>query len=186
MKFQKQLFFILVMLHVQFSFSNNNKVKNISEIRKMFYEAVESKSKSEKMLNELAQHPEKNKPLILGYYGGAHALMAKHSFFPTTKMSYLKESLALINKSVQMDPQNAELRHLRFSTEVNIPSFLGMSFNLNDDKQAILQFLIKQKVNKDNASLLNQYVHTLLKSGMCNIDEKQKLKQISEQCKAML
>ena len=64
-----------------------------------------------------------------------------------------------IEKAIEMDPQNAELRFIRLSIQKNIPSFLNYHSNLKEDEYWIRKNLdqVKSSIVKKNIQiLLNQ------------------------------
>ncbi len=103
--------------------------ETLNQIRKLFYEAVESEEK----LEELENFFNKNftdkafiyHPILLAYTGAIDALKAKHAFNPFTKFSRVLSSLNTLERAVNREPNNLEIRFIRFSILHNLPGFLG-------------------------------------------------------------
>jgi len=112
----------------------------IEEIRKMFYLAAESSDKAKDFQETLKQIDESN-PLLLGYKGMAEMIMAKHSYNPVSKVTFFRRGKAFLEKAIELDPKNAELRYLRFSLQSNAPSFLNYNDDLDKDKAVIIDYL---------------------------------------------
>ena len=68
-------------------------------------------------------------------------IMAKHVFNPFSKLSYFNKGKLILEKAIQAEGKNVELRFLRYSIQTNVPAFLGYKSNLKNDynflKQAI-------------------------------------------------
>ncbi len=106
-----------------------------SDIRKRYIQAIDNSSVAEVLLSELATPAT---PMLLGYKGATEALVAKHAWNPYTKLSYLQRSRRTLNEAIRRDPNNPEIRFLRYSIQYYVPSWLGYSGNLKEDKSQIL------------------------------------------------
>lgn len=115
-------------------------------------------------------------PVITAYEAAAKALIAKHSWNPITKVSSLKEAMALLNKAVDLDKMNLEIRFLRLYIENSLPSYLGMKDNIAEDKKLIIgniQLLDSLGLNSDIIQYILKYMSTEV---ACTSDEMQVLK----------
>jgi hypothetical protein len=141
----------------------------IEEIRSHFEKGSESMEYAEK-LKSLTSN--KKTPLHKAYYGMSYALMAKHSNGPFKKLELVKKGMDFINTAVKEEPNNIEIRFLRFSIESKAPSFLGISEHLEEDKLKLLNGL--------NAShSYFKVIHTfLIQSSYLTNKEKDKLKAL--------
>ncbi|MDP2174472.1 MAG: hypothetical protein Q8K70_01035 [Bacteroidota bacterium] len=110
----------------------------IEEIRTNFEKGSESVAYAEKL--KILTSTQKT-PLLKAYYGMSYALMAKHSNSPFKKLELVKKGMNYINAAVTEEPQNIEIRFLRFSIESNAPSFLGISTHLSEDKNHLVNNL---------------------------------------------
>ncbi len=156
---------------------------DLAWVRNSFVEAITNSAKAEELYKKLNEINCNNQPILLAYKGATEGLLAKHSFFPTTKLSYLNKGLENINKALKLSPENEEIRHIRFNIETSMPSFLGRSVHVEEDKNFLLRFLQTTKINKGNSSLLKQYANTLLNSKLCKQNEINLLMKIVDQCK---
>lgn len=77
---------------------------------------------------------------IEAYHGAALTFLAKHSFNPYKKLSYLNDGLKSLNNAVIKDSADIEIRFLRFSTEENIPSFIPFTNHTKVDKAFLLKY----------------------------------------------
>ena len=120
---------------------------SLSSIRLKFHNSTSSEKVCKDLIKQLEPYNEKNNPLLLGYKGGATMLMATHVVNPFSKLSYFKNGRISLEKAIQADKNNVELRFLRYTVQTNIPSFLGYSSNLEKDR-----VFLRESVNgvKDN------------------------------------
>lgn len=109
-----------------------NDQASLRQIRLRYYAAVQSSSATEKLYAELKRQP-KPSPVILAYVGSLEALRAKHALNPYYKIQYLKEADQTMRKAVQIDPENIEIRFLRYSYQYYVPEFLGYSEEKKED-----------------------------------------------------
>jgi len=131
-------------------FSNSYYTANdqsINSIRLKFHNSTSSEKVCKDLIKQLEPFNEKNNPLFLGYKGGATMLMATHVINPFSKLSYFKKGRIILEKAIQADKNNVELRFLRYTVQTNVPSFLGYSSHLEKDR-----VFLKESVSgvKDN------------------------------------
>lgn len=115
-------------------------------------------------------------PVITAYEAAAKALIAKHSWNPVTKVSSLKEAMVLLNKAVDLDKMNLEIRFLRLYIENSLPSYIGMKDNIAEDKKLIvenIQLLDSSDLNADIIQYILKYMSTEV---ACTSDEMQVIK----------
>lgn len=110
----------------------------LTEVRVMYKEGVKNKAVCEQLLKMLEPFNEKNNILLYGYKACATMVMAKHSINPFSKLSQFKKGSKMLTKAIELDPNNPELRYLRFTAQMNAPSMLDYKTHLEVDK-AFLQ-----------------------------------------------
>ncbi|TAF43687.1 MAG: hypothetical protein EAZ51_06805 [Sphingobacteriales bacterium] len=153
---------------------------DIDKIRLDYIAAVNSSKKTNILYNELKAIAQPD-ALILAYLGSAEALRAKHAFNPINKLAYLKQGSITLAKAVETDPNNIEVRFLRFSLEHYVPSFLGYNKNLEADKAKIIQLLQhknKAETTASNHQITKNIIRFLLETKRCNLTETALLKKI--------
>ena len=75
-----------------------------------------------------------------------------------SKLTTFKKGKKNIELAISKEPENVEIRYIRFSVQKNAPSFLGYNNNLKEDRD----FLVKNKKNI-NSDFLQKNIETLLK-----------------------
>ncbi|MBL6446577.1 hypothetical protein JMN32_09665 [Fulvivirga sp. 29W222] len=132
----------------------------IKNIRNELFYTDFNFNKCEKYYNYIVSLNDKS-PLIQAYQAAAESLMAKHSWNPLNKFSYLKNAQELLNDAVKADEENPEIRFLRLYIQRSIPSYMGMSGDIAEDKAAILTHLDKlnvEELGRDIATYIATYM----------------------------
>lgn len=163
--------------------TSNPSTETINKIRKLFYEAVESEEK----LEELEKFFNKNfteraliyHPILLAYTGAIDALKAKHAFNPFTKFSKVVSSLNILERAVSREPNNLEIRFIRFSILHNLPGFLGYSKERNDDICVIVDQLEKKDYILYDPKLQKNVIEFMLDSKRLNASQTVQLKKLA-------
>jgi len=130
-------------------------VVNLAELRSTYTQAVEDSKKAD-MLVKLANE-NKNVAVYQAYLGAGHALQAKHSWNPGSKLSLAQKASEELNAAINKSPNDLEIRFLRFSVECNMPAFLNLSSHVQEDKLYILK-------NKDVKHAMWNTMKSFLKS----------------------
>jgi hypothetical protein len=149
---------------------------NLHTIRKLLLNAVSS-SKITDSLYESLTAIKNPSGLINGYKGTLEALKAKHTWNPYNKIKYLRNAERTFQAAVAHDPQNIEIRFMRFSVEHNVPGFLGYNKNLTADRQEIVKQINKKHYSFADARLVKTIIHFLLDSKTCTPAESNNLTQ---------
>lgn len=81
--------------------------------------------------------------MYAGYKAAATMLMAKYVINPFSKLNNFKKGKTLLEKAIDRDQKNIELRFIRYAIQLNAPSFLNY----------------KNAINKDKVFLMDSYAH---------------------------
>lgn len=114
----------------------------------------------------------KNNTLI-GYKGALTMIMAKHTMNPFKKLDCFNTGKSLLEQALIKEPNNVELRYLRFSIQCNAPAFLDYNSQRESDKV----FLLKQANIIKDADLKGRMIHFLLQCPALSATEKLNLRQ---------
>lgn len=143
----------LTVLLMNVSFKNSD----LNEVRASYSKAVLDKKLCKKMIEELELSKEKS-VIALAYLGAYQTIWANHVFNPLSKLATFKKGKNNIESAISKEPENVEIRYIRFSVQKNAPSFLGYNSHLKEDRD----FLVKNKKNI-NSDLLQKNIEKLLK-----------------------
>ena len=161
------LFLLFLSFHSKAESFLPDEVKNIkSEV----YRAIESSFVTDSLYRVLKSGGTKN-PLIVGYIGTLEALKAKHSWNPYNKIRYVAMSQKTMKKAVEQDPNNLEIRFMRFSIQHYTPSFLGFSKDLEEDRKAIVKQFRSRKFGLADAVLIRNIAAFMIESDRCVKEE---------------
>lgn len=155
---------------------------DIHRIRKEFHVATSDHEKASMLYASLLKLDPKPNTLQYAYLGATEALLAKYSFNPITKLRYLNSACQKLNQSIASNPTNIEIRYMRFSIEVNVPSYLGYSKHINEDKGILIKGLSTTSITKENCEMYAIFAHGIINSGSCNNDEKKLLSKVVTTC----
>lgn len=135
------------------------------EVRELFFKSQVEENDCLKLIEILTPYNEKNNPLFFGYKGGATIIMAKYVSNPFSKISNFRKGRNMLEKAIAMDRTNSELIFLRFAIQTNIPSFLGYSNDIQEDKKHLQNSLphLQDKALKEHISGYLKYLARLNK-----------------------
>ncbi len=151
---------------------------NLAELRTLLFNSTQNEDSLDSLFALISILSKKtdinNNPLLLAYSGVGKALLAKYSFFPWDKLSYVDDGLQLLDNAVKFDSTNLEIRFLRFSVLSNIPSFLGYSSDADAEADVLYRMLKSSSYNED-AELIKNVVQFLITSERLDKDKEKDL-----------
>lgn len=112
--------------------------EKLQNVRHKFVQGIEDKEVAKGLHEELKKEKDDN-PLLLGYFGATYGLLANHSSSYFTKYSKARDAVKTLDKAIEKDPDNIELRFLRLNLQDKIPRILGLSGNMDEDKQFLIE-----------------------------------------------
>lgn len=160
--------FLVVLLIMSSGLFQNT---NVSEVRGYYKEAAE-KEKAAEMLMERTENFTEKQPVLFGYKGAAHMLMAKYVGNPFSKMSHFNKGKKIFTAAIEEDRENIELRFLRYAVQSEAPGFLGYRDNIQEDKAMILAKL-NDLEDTDLHRMISRY---MLSSESLSEAEKQRIR----------
>lgn len=75
---------------------------------------------------------------LLAYKGALEAIMTGTTWNFFKKIGYLNKSEVSFNHAVEKSPKDVEIRFMRMAVEFEIPSYLGYSENMENDRKFII------------------------------------------------
>ncbi|MDY0079579.1 MAG: hypothetical protein RBR95_03250 [Ignavibacteriaceae bacterium] len=156
--------------------------EKVDFIRTIFYEAVEDEDKNDEMYeyieNALKSHPS-NPSFLTAYLGASETLVAKHSYNPYTKWTYLKKGLVKIDDAIRKYKESLELRFLRFSILHYLPSFLGFSKEREEDLITLYRLLLKKDYSEIDFEVQTGIINFLIESERLTSKQIKELEKIT-------
>jgi len=151
-------FLLLIFFMVQSFIASSNTVE-IEDVRLLFHKAQSSQKICTELIELLHPFNENNNVIFLGYRASATMLMAKHLYNPFSKLSYFRKGKLMLEKAIQFDQKNVELRFLRYTIQTNVPSFLNYYANKENDRLFLVQSLAKLNDQKLK-NIISSYLKT--------------------------
>jgi hypothetical protein len=140
------------------------------KIRQLYKEAGESIEKARELRKLVEELPIEIEPLRLAYQAAGEALKARETWFPWEKLAHFQKSMEMFAKAIAQNKNQIEVRFLRYTIQKNTPFILGLSVDLQDDKQVILKHL---QDSLTDAYMKTAIVKHLLENEHFNSPEKQ-------------
>lgn len=131
----------------------------LNHVRKNVGEMFKTEEICVKIYEAFERTDYKDDNLLLGYHGATLIGMARHDSNVFKKMSFFNDGKELLEKSIDMDHDNMELRFLRLTIQTHMPSFLGYSENKESDKAFVLNHLEETKSESFKTKVRNFIKH---------------------------
>lgn len=156
-------------------FSNTLPDSLLNNLRKIYYAGVEYEEYIDSLKNIIKHNfgndKEKYPSLILAYSAGIEALKSKHAFWPFNKLSYLNESMEIFEEAVKREPNNLEIRFMRYSILYYVPGILGYDDVETEDLKAVYELLMQSDYSKIAYDIQKGMVEFVIQSEQLNQSE---------------
>lgn len=139
-------------------------------VRKQLLLALENRKLTDSLDKVFTSAPNKS-PLNVCYLGVIQALKAKHAWNPYYKVKYLNDAEKTLQTAVNREPDNMEIRFMRFSIEHNVPGFLGYTKHLITDREEMLKQLERKYYATADQDVVITIIKFLLESKRCTPHE---------------
>ena len=148
---------------------------DLSHVRSLFGKSYNSEASANELFMALKDVSDHGHPLLTGYKGMSEIMLCPHVWSPVAKLGHFNKGKKLLELAIVNDPQNAELRFLRFSVQTNVPAILRYNRNISEDKKVLVLFLDNRQKH-ENAVVYNMVLHYMLQSGHCTRAEKERFR----------
>lgn len=128
----------------------------LEQVRLNYITAVSDKEKCKTMIEELKTKT--NQPIYLGYLGAYQAIWANHVGNPFSKLKTFNQGKDNIQKAIEEDANNVELRYLRLSIQKNVPAILGYRNMIQQDTD-----FLKAHIKDVTSNIVLKNIETLIK-----------------------
>ncbi|MDX1350392.1 MAG: hypothetical protein R3279_09100 [Putridiphycobacter sp.] len=143
---------ILTLLFLS-SFKSVVAAADIDRMRELF-ELVDKDEKYYIELDKLTKHTTYRQPIPFGYRALYYFMRAKYLYWPNQKLAAFNTGKKIMEAIITLNPNEPELRLIRYSVQYNLPSVLSYNQNVTDDKK-ILQLALKDKKYNNIHYLIN-------------------------------
>ena len=121
---------------------------DLEYLRLNYGKAVTDKQLCSRLIEELKNKMEN--PVYLAYLGGFQTIWANHTMNPISKLQTFNKGKKNLEKAVEKDSNDIEIRFIRLSVQKNAPKFLGYYHHIETDEA----FIKKHKYAVTSPSLL--------------------------------
>lgn len=168
---------ILVLLIISNSANCDPNKNALDQLRSEYLTALRDYLNAPKVYESFLK-VEKPNGKILAYQGALEAIMTKTTWNLFKKMSYLNKSEASFNKAIEMAPYDIEIRYMRLAVQFEIPSYLGFSDDMEDDKEFILNNMNNLSAETIPPTLKKQIIDFMHRCEMFTVQQIQKIELI--------
>lgn len=125
-------------------------------LRTNYSKAVSDEQLCKAMISDLSQM--EAGATYLGYLGALQTVWAQHAKGPIAKLRTFNKGKSNLEKAIEADPKNVELRFLRLSIQQNCPVFLGYRDKIKEDTT-----FIKENIHQVKSAQLRKMCMDILK-----------------------
>ncbi|MFH1118934.1 MAG: hypothetical protein V1775_03870 [Bacteroidota bacterium] len=118
--------------------------------------------------------------VMKAYYGASTAAAPVCISSPAKKIAYFRKGKQLIAEAVTLQPENFEIRFLRFATQSKTPAFLGYNQHIEDDKRFLLANMENGRNAVSNGRIFAKISHFLANSDRLTKSEQASVRRIIE------
>jgi len=130
---------LILFFTLTFTWNMVHAQSELSKMRSMYLIASNSKASCELFKKECDKLESSSITTIQGYRACSKMMIAKYFMNPLTKLTEFKQGKLQLERCIQKDPNNIELIYIRYSIQTHVPSFLGYTSDLDQDKQKLKQ-----------------------------------------------
>jgi len=152
---------------------------NVQKFRKLLYDSHKNEKIARQFHSETRHIGKTHPPILQGFKGMSEFMLCAHLNLPWEQLSLFYKGKNQLEEAIKTDPNNAELRYFRFITQTNIPSILGYSDHIVQDKLVLIAYLKNQskQINKDE-DLFKRIKDYLLQCSQCGELEKKLIRNL--------
>lgn len=151
---------------------------DLTTLRHLYAEAVKEEA-AQNRLRAMLRDYRGGDAAVLGYRAVAEAVQARYEWSPLAKLRAVRRAQAAFDQAVAADPQNVEVRFLRFTVETNVPRYLGMSPHLEEDRTHIIRGARHYPALGLDSFSLRLIRDFMLAHGHCSAEEARMLRAVS-------
>jgi len=162
-------------LLIAFSFLVPLSATPLEELRKEYMKALSDADQAPEVY-ELFLKVENPSAKVLAYRGALEAILTRTTYNVFKKVNYLKKSKKSFEEAVKKDPNNLEIRFMRLAVEHEIPDFLGMSENIESDREFVIKNIDRFKAENFPKPICKQILSFMKKCNYFTANQIQKFK----------
>lgn len=114
-----------------------------------------------------------NEPTVLAYAAGAEMASAQYKVSPFSKLSAFNSGKAKLANVIKANPDNVEVRFIRYTVQLKCPAMLGYNKELKTDRAFLLSEM--QSLRKNNPELYKYILSFMLLHDQLSESERETL-----------
>ena len=152
---------------------------DIKLLRNLLNESTKSEKAATQLFEQTKNFDTENRPLLIGFKAMSEFMLCNHVSNVFSKLNHFNTGKKLLEDAIKKEQKNPELIYFRFITQTNVPSLLGYSNNIKDDKEFLIKYVKDNfsNANKD-VDLYNRIKKYLLQCKVCGEMEKESIKKL--------
>jgi hypothetical protein len=149
---------------------------SLDSIRNVFFELTFNSQQAPEFYQYLSCLEDPS-PVIIAYRGAIEAILTKHKWNPFDKINCLNKSEQSFNEAIVLNPQDVEVRFIRYSVEQHIPRILGFSKHIKEDEVFIANRLEHMKSIDISLEMKKYIVHFLMEKSKLPQEQLSRLRE---------
>ncbi len=150
---------------------------DIDILRKEYLKAVDDDKGVDYLLGVLSKFNSSD-ALVVAYQACLETLKAKMLWNPLEKLALTKQSQQTFSKAIALQPNHLEIRFLRYSIQLALPTYLFLSNDLVADKALIMKLIPQTAIENIGKENLGRILAFMLEKGQCTPSEKEEIRQV--------
>ncbi|MCF8228977.1 MAG: hypothetical protein K9G58_02185 [Bacteroidales bacterium] len=165
----------MILVILLFSFSHASYSQDIHSIRSSYFLLNEKECE---WMDFVESTEGNNTAVAMAYRGSALAASAQCAKGPFNKLRQFNKGRKNLEKAVTLEPDNVEIRFLRYQVKLESPGILNYK-DIGEDESMVMQAAMDLE-SKMDTFLLNKIRNYLLKKGDLSYAEKMKIKGLNQ------
>lgn len=151
---------------------------DLAAYRKQLDHSLEDKAAAKQFYEQMKNIKDTDEPVLTGFRAMSEFMLCKHLISPISKLSHFNRGRDLLEAAIKRNQKDPELLFFRLSTQSNVPSILGYSSNINEDKRSLIGYLKTGSHPGQDKVLYKRIKDYLLINQHCSAEEKAMIKTL--------
>lgn len=139
---------------------------NDNAIRKQLNTAATDEQVANELVNTFNHQIDQLTATQMAFHASATGVLCLHTNNPLKQIRYSKDALHIANRAIAMDSTNIDARFARFAIQSELPSVLGLSSNLTEDKAFFVRRFQPKYIQHIPFQSLEAMIHVFDESGL--------------------
>jgi len=174
--------FLMILLTILNGYSVSAQIPGLNFARETYFGMAADECNALRLSNNFEKNPPQD-AVLKAYYGASSAAAPACLVNPAKKIAYFRRGKLLLAEAIRLQPDNFEIRFLRFATQSKTPSFLDYDQYIDEDKRFLLANLEKGLETILNQRIFNKMIDFLATSDRLSKNEQAQVRLANETSK---